>query len=106
MRALRNVGGAAQTQALLDLLLKSSTASERRDATQTLAAVARRAQPAPVAPILSAYRSDPAKEARLSLLEVMGQTSSAEVLPVLREGIKDADPEIARGRDTGAHSVG
>jgi HEAT repeat protein len=97
LRALRNVGGAAQTQALLDLLLKSSTSSERRDATQTLAAVLRRAQPAPVAPVVSAYRATPAKEARLSLLEVMGQTSNTEVLPVLREGIKDPDPEIARG---------
>jgi HEAT repeat protein len=97
LRALRNVGGAAQTEALLDLVLKSGTASERRDATQTLAVVARRAQPAPIAPVLSAYRTTPAKQARLSLLEVMGQTSSAEALPVLREAVKDADPEIARG---------
>jgi HEAT repeat protein len=97
LRALRNVGGAAQTQPLLDLLLKSTTASDRRDATQTLAAVVRRAQPAPITPILSAYRATPAKEARLSLLEVMGQASSADALPALREAIKDSDPEIARG---------
>jgi HEAT repeat protein len=96
LRALRNVGGAGQTQALLDLLLKSSTASERRDATLTLAAVVRRAQPTPIAPVLAAYRSAQDKEARLSLLEVMGQASSAEALPLLREGIKNPDPEIAR----------
>ncbi len=96
LRALRNVGGAAQTPALLDLLLKSPSAMERRDATQTLATVLRRAQPAPITAVISAWKGSAPKEARLSLLEVMGQTSNADALPVLRAGIKDPDPEIAR----------
>jgi HEAT repeat protein len=97
LRALRNVGGAAQTQALLDLVLNASSASERRDATQTLATVLRRAQPAPLGAVISAYKSTSALPSRLSLLEVMGQTSSEEALPLLRSGIKDSNPEIARG---------
>jgi hypothetical protein len=36
-------------------------------------------------------------QTRLSLLDVMGQVSSDLALPLLREGIKDANPEIARG---------
>jgi hypothetical protein len=97
LRALRNVGGAAQTAALLDLLLKASTSTERREATQTLALVLKRAQPAPLGAVISAYKTGSEMNSRLSLLEVMGQTSSGEVLPVLRAGIADANPEIARG---------
>jgi hypothetical protein len=93
---LRTVGGAAQTQDLLNLLLKASSASERRDATQTLAAVLRRSQPVPVGAVISAYNGAPARPARLSLLEVMGQTSSSEALPLLRKSVSDPDPDIAR----------
>jgi HEAT repeat protein len=97
LRALRNVGGAAQTAGLLDLLLKSSTAAERRDAALTLGTVLRRAQPAPIGAVISAYNSNSALQSRLSLLDVMGQVSSDEALPLLRESIKGANAEIARG---------
>lgn len=97
LRALRNVGGAAQTAGLLDLLLKSSTAAERRDAALTLGTVLRRAQPAPIDAVISAYNSASALQSRLSLLDIMGQVSSAEALPLLRERVMDANPEIARG---------
>jgi HEAT repeat protein len=96
LRAVRNVGGAAQTPALLDMLLKANSAMERRDATQTLSAVMRRAEPSPVAAVVAAYKSSPSREAKASLLEVMGQTSSAEALPVLRDALKDPEPEIVR----------
>jgi HEAT repeat protein/type 1 glutamine amidotransferase/sugar phosphate isomerase/epimerase len=96
LRALRTVGGPTQIPALLDLLLKASTAPERRDATQTLATVLKRAQPAPVNAIISAYHAAPARPSRLSLIEVLGQTSNDEALPLLRAGVRDPDPEIAR----------
>lgn len=96
LRALRNVGGAAQVPALLDLLLKASSALERRDATLTLATVVRRSQPVPIDKVISAYNAAPSKEVKLGLLDVMGQTSSAQALPILRAGMKDSDPEIAR----------
>jgi hypothetical protein len=96
MRALRNAGGPAQTAPLLQMLLKASTASERRDAAQTLAAVLRSGQPASMSAVVSAYNSAGDLNARLSLIDVMGQTSSNEALPLLRSGLKDASTEIAR----------
>ncbi len=95
--ALRNVGGAGQTAALLDLLLKASSTAERRGVTQTLGTVLKRAQPAPIGAVISAYNASSDLNSRLSLLEVMGQTSSDEALPLLRGTITDANPEIARG---------
>jgi len=95
--ALRNVGGTGQTAALLDLLLKASSTSERRAITQTLGAIIKRAQPAPIGAVISAYNTSSQLNSRLSLLEVMGQASSAEALGLLRSSIKDTDPEIARG---------
>ena len=96
LRAIRNVGGAAQTPALLDLLLKANSAIERRDATQTLSAVVRRAEPSPVAAVITAYKATPSRDAKVGLLEVMGQTSSPEALAVLRDALKDPEPEIVR----------
>ncbi len=96
LRALRNVGGSGQAPVLLDLLVKSSTASERRDATQTLAMVLRRSPSAPVASAIAAYQTTPAIDARLSLIEVMGQTSNDEALPLLRSSVNDPNPQIAR----------
>lgn len=96
LRALRTVGGPAEVEPLLSLLLNASSATERREATQTLAAVLRRSQPAPVGAVISAYDSAPPRPARLGLLEVLGQTSSKEALPVLRRSARDSDAEIAR----------
>jgi hypothetical protein len=96
LRALRNVGGAGQAAALLDLLVKAPTAAERRDATQTLAMVLRRSPSPPVGAVIAAYQTTSATDARLSLIEVMGQTSSDEALPLLRSSVNDADPQIAR----------
>jgi HEAT repeat protein len=96
LRALRNVAGPAQVPALLDLLLQAPGAADRREATQTLASVLRRAQPAPVGALLAAYQAAPAVETRLSLLEVLGQTSNPEALPLLRAGLSNPSPEIVR----------
>jgi HEAT repeat protein len=96
LRALRTTAGPAHVPALLDLLLKASATPDRREAAQTLAAALRRLQPAPVGAVISAYQAAPALEARLSLLEVIGQTSSQEALPLLRGALKDPSPEIVR----------
>jgi HEAT repeat protein len=96
LRGLRNVGGAAQTAPLLNLVLNTQSASERREASLALVAVLKRSQPVSIAPVIAAYNSATAKPARLSLIEVMGQTSSAEALPLLRSHLKDPDPEVAR----------
>ena len=49
-----------------------------------------------IAPVLAAYQSAGDKQTRLTLIDVMGQVSAGEALPVLRAGLKDPDPEIAR----------
>jgi len=96
LRALRNVAGPAQVPALLQLLVQASTASDRREATQTLATVLRRSESAKVDTVVSAYKATGAMEARLAFLEVLGQTSSDEALSLLRGSLKDPAPEIAR----------
>jgi HEAT repeat protein len=97
LRALRNVGGSPQLPVLLDLLTKASSASDRREITQTLIAVVKRSEPAAINQVLSAYRDSSSVESRVSLLEVLGQSSNETALPVLRSGLTDANPEIARG---------
>jgi HEAT repeat protein len=96
IRALRNVAGPEQVPPLLELL-KASAPADRRDTTQTLAAVLKRSQAAQIRAAVSAYQAASEVELRLSLLEALGQTSNAEVLPTLREGLKDSRTEIVRG---------
>ena len=62
----------------------------------TLASVIKRAPKPAIAPVLAAYQSAPDKQTKLILIDVMGQVSAGEALPVLRAGLKDPDPEIAR----------
>jgi HEAT repeat protein len=97
LTALRSVGGPSQTAPLLDMVLKASSAAERRETALTLGTVLRREQPPRIDAVIAAYRNTSALQARLSLLDVMGQVSSEQALPLLRESIKDANPEIARG---------
>jgi len=97
LRALRNIAGPAQAPALLDLLMQSPAASDRREGVQTLAAVLKKSETVRVTPVIAAYRSASDIPARLALIEVMGLTSSEESLPLLRTGLKDSSPEIARG---------
>jgi HEAT repeat protein len=95
-RALRNIVGPGQAPALLQLVLRASTPSDRREATQTLASVLRRSESARIDGVISAYQNVNAIPARLALLEVMGQSSKEEALPVLRSSLENSAPEIAR----------
>jgi HEAT repeat protein len=95
LRALRNVAGAAQVPALLEIV--KSLAAPDRDATLALAASLKRSPPDEMNRVVSAYRASPSLEARLALIDVMGQTSSSLALPLLREGLRDSHPEIVRG---------
>ncbi|MBI4876856.1 MAG: HEAT repeat domain-containing protein [Acidobacteria bacterium] len=96
LRGLRNVAGPAQVPALLGLVLKSPAAAQRREAAQTLASTLKRSRPAPMGEVLAAYQTAPAREARLSLLDCLGQTSNEEALSLLRDSLKSPDAEIAR----------
>ncbi len=96
IRALRTLAGPAQARPMLDLVLQLRNAADRRDAAVTLASVIRRSGAAAISPVLAAYQSSKDVELRAVLLDVMGQVSAGDALPVVRAGLKDPAPEIAR----------
>jgi HEAT repeat protein len=96
LRSFRNVGGSGQVPVLLARLANVSSGSDRREVTQTLSAVLKRSEPAPIGSVVSAYQANPPLESRLSLLEVLGQSSNDAALPLLRSNLQDPNPEIAR----------
>lgn len=96
IRALRNAAGPEQAPALLAAVLKIQNANERREAALTLSSVIKRAAKPAIAPVLSAYQAAADKQTKITLIDVMGQVSAAEALPVLRAGLKDPDQEMAR----------
>jgi HEAT repeat protein/type 1 glutamine amidotransferase len=96
LRALKNVAGAPQVPALLEML-KDSVAADRREVTQALASALKRSEPARIKEAVSAYKAESAPESRLALIEAMGLTHSSEVLPLLRGCLRDSRPEIVRG---------
>ena len=95
-RALRETGGAAQVPDLLQLLVATSSASDRREIERALSSALRRSPPARSADVVVAYQQARTPEIRASLLQVMGQAGTKEVLPVLRESIKDSNPDLVR----------
>ena len=96
IRAVRNAAGPEQAPALLATVLKIQNANERREAALTLASVIKRAARPEIGPLMAAYGSAADKQTKLTLIDVMGQVSAAEALPVLRGGLKDPDPDVAR----------
>jgi HEAT repeat protein len=96
IRALRNAANPEQAPALLDAVMKIANATQRREAAMTLASVMKRARKPAIGSVLAAFGSSADKPIKLTLLDVMGQVSADEALPVLRAGLKDPDPDIAR----------
>lgn len=96
LRALRNVAGPVEVPALLEIVTTSET-PDRRDGTQALAAALRRSPPAEMSRVMATYKTTPGVDTRVALIDAIGQTSSAEALPVLRDSLRDANPEIVRG---------
>jgi HEAT repeat protein len=96
LRALRYVAGVADVPALLQLLLRAATAADRRESAQTLASVLRRSGATQIELVVAAYDQTPSNEARLALIEVMGQASSDVAVPLLRALLGSPDSAIAR----------
>jgi HEAT repeat protein len=96
LRALRKVAGPSQVTGLLEAL-KTTDADDREEAAQALAAALKKSQASDVNTVIAAYRSAGTVETRLALLGVLGQTSNAEALGVLRSALKEVNPEIVRG---------
>lgn len=96
VRALRETAVAQQVPALLALLLKSASDSERKEFERTVAAAIGRTQGAPIGEVAEAYRNAGDPGARMSLLNVMAAAGNPEALPVVRQALQDANPDIRR----------
>ncbi|MEX2300887.1 MAG: HEAT repeat domain-containing protein [Bryobacterales bacterium] len=95
-RALRETAGEAQVPALLELLLATKSAAERRDSERALSAALSRSPAGRSADVVAAYQAADTAAVRVSLLQVMGQSGTAEVLPLLRTTLSAEDPELVR----------
>jgi HEAT repeat protein len=95
-RALRETAGEAQVRALLELLLATKSAAERRDSERALSAALSRSPAGRSADVVAAYQAADTAAVRVSLLQVMGQSGTAEVLPLLRTTLSADDPDLVR----------
>lgn len=96
MKALRSVAGASQVEPLLAMLLQSKNPTERREIAQTLGAALKRSDASANGAVITAYKNASTVDARVALLEVIGQTGSDEALAILRSASKEPTAEIAR----------
>ena len=94
-RALRETAGDEDIPPLL-ALLEESKGGDRREAERVLAAALPRASQARVDDVVAAYRSAANPAAKASMLQVMGLSGSANVLPVLREALAVDDDALKR----------
>jgi HEAT repeat protein len=95
-RALRETAGEPDVPALLELLKSAASESDRREIERALSSALRRSPAARSADVASAYRSSTDAIVRASLLQVMGQAGTAEVLPVLQTALDDSSPDLVR----------
>jgi HEAT repeat protein len=97
VKTLKIIGTPSDIPALLDLLAKSGSDAEREEVENAAAALAQKiAQPegrsnAVKAGLASA--KDPGK--RAGLIRVLGKIGDDSSLPLVRKGLKDADPGVA-----------
>ena len=64
---------------------------------RALSSALRRSPPERSKDVVAAYEKAEAADLRSSLLQVMGQAGTSQVLPVLRAATKDSNPDIVRG---------
>jgi HEAT repeat protein len=95
-KALRPLARLEDLPALVNLLVNAKEAQERKEWETTVVVVARKGsdQVRRVDPILSAYNSASGKQARISLLTVLGKIDAPASLDALRKALKDNDADI------------
>jgi HEAT repeat protein len=96
LRALRDTGSANEISGLVELVAKPVQPGDRTDTVRSLAAVLRRSDPSRISDVLAAFAVARDMETRTSLMQVMGQSGNAKVLPILRTGLQDQDAELKR----------
>ena len=102
-KALRVLAGADDMAALFDLLV-SAGQSERDEAAETIASVARRFSVAESASAIGLKKLATAKDnaLRVSMLMLLGRLGDSRALPVLRSALVDSDDRI---RDAAVRSL-
>jgi hypothetical protein len=96
LRVLKVVAGPENLPALVELLIKAKSSSDRTEAVKTIAAVAHRIEDgnSQAASVLAALPSVKETVARCSLLDVLGRIGDNNALPVLIAALKDENVEI------------
>jgi len=96
LRVLKAVAGPENLPALVELLIKAKSSSDRTEAVKTIAAVAHRIadKNRQAASVLTALPSVKETVARCSLLNVLGRIGDNSALPVLTAALKDDNVEV------------
>jgi hypothetical protein len=95
LKVLADIAPAGMLPKLIDLMVEAQTESERKEAENTVAAVAGRVPGSNgVDQILAKLEEAKDIETRLSLLRVLGKLGADKALPPLREALRDKDPQI------------
>jgi HEAT repeat protein len=96
LRILKVVAGPEHLPALVELLIKAKSSSDRTEAQKTIAAVAHRIEDKnrQAASVLAALPSVKEIPTRCSLLNVLGRIGDNSALPVLTAALKDENVEI------------
>jgi hypothetical protein len=96
LRVLKVVAGPENLPALVELLIKAKSSSDRTEAVKTIAAVAHRIadKNRQAASVLAALPSVKETVARCSLLNVLGRIGDNSALPVLTAALKDDNVEV------------
>ena len=95
-RTLKSLAGAEHLPAMIDLLTHARGETERREWELAVAAAARRIpdRARQDEAVLAAYARTKDKQARASLISVLGKIEGPASLTTLRTALKDPDPEI------------
>ena len=96
LRTLKVVAGPENLPALVELLIKAKSSTDRTEAQKTIAAVAHRIEDKnrQAASVLAMLPSVKETAARCSLLNVLGRIGDNSALPVLNSALKDEKVEV------------
>jgi HEAT repeat protein len=96
LRVLKVVAGPEHLPALVELLIKAKSPSDRTEAEKTIAAIAHKIEDKnrQAVSVLVALPSVKETAARCSLLNVLGRIGDNVALPVLTASLKDEDVEV------------
>ena len=96
IRALRDLVGPEDVSALMEVLSSAKSDQERSEAERALIAGIRKAEKPDVSPVLTGYATSNNVPFRGSLLQVLGGLGNNDGLPLLKETLKEDNPDLKR----------